>query len=363
MLFMDIPATWYLFCARIPYTQHLDLLYQQYGSFEAIWNEVQEQAWCIAPQYYKSWQRLIAVKQKLSYYQELYLLSLKKGIWLVDWNNSEYPTLLKHIYAPPLLLSGIGERSLLSKTCVSIVGTRQATSYGKEIASQLVRTLAAYDLVFVSGLAYGIDSVVHDTAQAYQLPSTGIIAASLWHEHWGGNGQLRQSLDPALHVFLSETTKDERIRGFHFAKRNRLIAGLSRWTIVVEAPQSSGALITAQCARDENREVLVIPHNLQQTMGAGCLTLIHDGAQIITQITDLPVLMGLHRKEFSPKDRLFHYSSRNEQMVHELFIQGYSLDVVSQKLEQPHHQLLTVVSDLVLKGYLNQTQDGSYIAK
>lgn len=363
MLSMNIPATWYFFCARIPYTHHLDQLCKTYGSFDAVWHGVEERTWCVGPQYYKSWQRLLKVKQNLSYYQELYDQHQKRGIWLLDWNSDEYPFLLKHIYAPPLVLNGMGERMFLSKTCVSIVGTRQATAYGRQIATQIVQALAAHDLVFVSGLAYGIDSVVHDAAQVHQLPSIGIIAASLWHNSWGGNSQLRHALDPGLHLFLSETTKDERIQRFHFAKRNRLIAGLSRWTIVVEAPLSSGALITAQCARDENREVLVIPHNLQQTMGAGCLMLIHDGAEIITQISELPVLMGLQKGEAFIQTHSFNYSSESEQHVHELFLQGYSLDTVSQKLKKTHAQLLMHVSDLVLKGYLNQNADGSYTTK
>lgn len=363
MLFMSIPATWYFFCARIPYTRHLELLCKRYGSFEAVWHGVDELAWCIDPKHYKSWQRIAEIKQNLSYYQELYDQYQKRGIWLLDWNSDEYPSLLKQIYAPPLVLNGMGERMFLRKTCVSIVGTRQATSYGRQIATQIVQNLAAYDLVFVSGLAYGIDSVVHDTAQMHKFPSIGIIAASLWHNHWGGNSQLRHALDPAFHLFLSETTKDERIQRFHFAKRNRLIAGLSRWTIVVKAPFSSGALITAHCARDENREVLVIPHNLQQPLGTGCLRLIQDGATIITEISELPVLMGLQKSEVQSQADTFTYSNVREQHVHELLLEGHSLDMVSQKLEQPYDQLLILVSDLVLKGYLKTNPDGSYTLK
>lgn len=360
---MEVPATWYFFCAHIPFTQHLAQLCQHYGSFEAVWQEVDERSWCTSPSHYKSWQRIQAVKNNLTYYQEIYLAYGHKRMWLIDWNDRDYPSLLKHIYAPPLILSGQGDRALLSKTCVSIVGTRQATSYGSTITSQIVQALAPYDMLFVSGLAYGIDSTVHDTAQRHQLPSVGIIAASLWHQHWGGNAQLRSTLDPNQHVFLSETTKDEHIQRYHFAKRNRLIAGLSQWTIVVEAPVTSGALITARCARDENRDVLVIPHSLTQTMGAGCLLLIHDGAEIITQVADIPILMGLKLLPDSSKLSVLDYATDIEKTVHELFLQGHSLDVISQKIAQPGFQLLTVLSDLVLKGYLKQDSDGSYRAK
>ncbi len=356
---MEVPATWYFFCARISFTQHLAQLCQHYGSFEAVWQKADERSWCTSPNYYKSWQRVQAVKNNLTYYQEIYFAYGEKRMWLVDWTDTDYPSLLRHIYAPPLIVSGQGDRTLLSKTCVSIVGTRQATTYGKTITNEIVQTLAPYDVLFVSGLAYGIDSVVHETAQRHQLPSVGVIAASLWHQHWGGNVQLRSTLDPSQHLFLSETTKDEHIQRFHFAKRNRLIAGLSQWTIVVEAPITSGALITARCARDENRDVLVIPHSLSQTMGSGCLVLIHDGAEIITRVSEIPILMGLKALPNSPKPSVWEYANDNEKTVHELFLQGYSLDMISQKIAQPGFQLLTVVSDLVLKGYLKQDPDGS----
>ncbi len=360
---MEVPATWYFFCAHIPFTQHLAQLCQQYGSFEAVWLAVDERSWCSSPNHHKSWQRLQSVKNNITYYQELYLACGHQRMWLIDWNDRDYPPLLRHIYAPPLILSGQGDRALLGKTCVSIVGTRQATTYGKQITSEIVQVLAPYDVLFVSGLAYGIDSVVHDTAERYQLPSVGIIAASLWHQHWGGNAQLRSTLDPNQHLFLSETTKDERIQRYHFAKRNRLIAGLSQWTIVVEAPVTSGALITARCARDENRDVLVIPHSLTQTMGSGCLLLIHDGAEIITQVADIPILMGLNELPGSPNLPQWQYANDNEKTVHELFLQGYSLDVISQKTAQSGFELFTVLSDLVLRGYLKQDSDGSYRAK
>lgn len=359
---MEVPATWYFFCARVSFTHNLARLYQRYGSFEVVWQEVDELSWCISPNHYKSWQRIQAVKNNLTYYREIYLAYGKKDLWLVDWTDTDYPSLLRHIYAPPLVLTGQGDRTLLSKTCVSIVGTRQATTYGKQITSEIVQVLAPYDVVFVSGLAYGIDSVVHDTAQRYQLPSVGVIAASLWHQHWGGNVQLRSTLDSKQHLFLSETAKDECLQRFHFAKRNRLIAGLSQWTIVVEAPMTSGALITARCARDENRDVLVIPHSLSQTMGAGCLVLIHDGAEIITQVSEIPELMGLKVPTKRIKTTVYEYANETEKIVHELFLQGQSLDAINQKIAQPGFQLLTIISDLILKGYIRQDPDGSYQA-
>lgn len=355
---MVIPAIWYLFCARLAFTTHLATLYEKYGSFEILWAELTQLAWCKSLQHQKSWQRIVAVKQNLALYQAVWQSYFDQGMWFITWQDSDYPELLRHIYAPPLILCGQGNRKLMSKTCVSIVGTRQATAYGKSVTAQIVQLLAPYDVLFVSGLAYGIDSVVHTTADRFQAGSVGVIAASLLHQGWGGNVQLKQQLS-AQHVFLSETNSDECVQRFHFAKRNRLIAGLSNWTIVVEAPVGSGALITARLARDEGREVLVIPHNLDQPMGQGCLMLINDGAQLVVQISDIPRLLNFTAPIPKAVGR-FSYESELEKTVHQLMLSGNSIESIVSKLSIASAKLLIVMTDLMLKGYVIQHSDGSY---
>lgn len=357
---MVIPAIWYLFCARLAFTEHLAALYQQFGSFDVLWSELTPVVWCRSTQHQKGWQRIMTVKQNLSFYQAIWQEYQSKGMWFITWEDPEYPALLRHIYAPPLVLCGLGNRQLVSKTCVSIVGTRQATAYGKRITAQLVEVLAPYDILFVSGLAYGIDSIVHTTADRLYAGSVGVIAASLLHQNWGGNVQLRQQLS-GQHLFLSETNSDERVQRFHFAKRNRLIAGLSKWTIVVEAPVGSGALITARLARDEGREVLVVPHNLDQPMGSGCLLLINDGAQMVVHVSDIPRLLNL-TTTVATTTLQYSYVSELEKSVHQLMLTGNSIEVVANKLTMASTKLLTILTDLMLKGYLIQNPDGSYQA-
>lgn len=359
---MEIPAVWYLFCARLAYTNHLAQLYERFGSFETLWQELTESIWSKEGRAPKSWARIAEVKQHLSQYQAIWQQYLDRGMWFVTWTDQDYPQLLRHIYAPPLVLCGYGERSILSKTCVSIVGTRQATDYGQKITAKIIHTLQPYNILFVSGLAYGIDSVVHDTARGLQLPTVGVIAASLLHSNWGGNMQLSRQLTPDQHLFLSETNVDETIHRFHFAKRNRIIAGLSKWTVVVEAPLVSGALITARFARDENREVLVVPHNLEQSQGAGCLALVNDGAQVITALEEIPQLLGL--VTFVPAQKpVYQYSNALERSVHLLLQQKLTLEVIASQLQLNSSVLLTVLTDLILKGMVIQNSDGSYWAR
>ncbi len=355
---MVIPAIWYLFCARLAFTAHLAQLYEQYGSFEVLWTELTQAVWCRSTQHQKGWQRIVEVRRNLPFYQAIWRGYQAEGMWFITWLDNDYPELLRHIYAPPLILCGQGNRKLVSKTCVSIVGTRRATAYGKSITAQIVQVLAPYDVLFVSGLAYGIDSVVHTTADRLQAGSVGVIAASLLHQNWGGNAELKQQLSEQ-HLFLSETNSDERVQRFHFAKRNRLIAGLSKWTIVVEAPLGSGALITARLARDEGREVLVVPHSLDQPMGEGCLLLINDGAQIVVQVSDIPRLLNFTDVKQNTILQ-FRYASELEKTVHQLMLSGNSIESIADKLAIASSELLTVLTDLMLKGYLIQNADGSY---
>ncbi len=355
---MDIPAVWYFFCAHIAYTDHLDALLKQYGGFEPLWAQLDQKIWCQHSYQVKSWQRIEKVKYQQDFYQTIWQRYIDRGVWFSTWQDTDYPELLRHIYGPPLLLCGFGDRTLLRKTCVSIVGTRQSTLYGESITAQIIQILKSYDVLLVSGLAYGIDSIVHATAHELHLPSAGIIAPSLLHSNWGGNPVLKHQL-LNKHLFLSETNIDERIQRFHFARRNRLIAGISQCTIVVEAPLVSGALITARCARDESRDVFVIPHNLDQSQGAGCLALLRDGAQVVVNLLELPQLLGLRSQSMVTVPNLV-FDDDTQKQIYSLLKIGKSLDDMAHLLTISDTQLLATITDLVLKGYMKQLPDGSY---
>lgn len=342
---------WFFFCAQIYFSEHLYTLRQKYSSYDELWEKLTKAEWCTSTRYFKSWERIVQVKLQQKDYEELLKRYQEKRIELITFENELYPALLKEIYHAPLILCAKGDLTIINNKSVAIVGTRKASSYGLAMTDAIVRVLAPYHFTFVSGLAYGIDSQVHISADTYGASTIAVVPASLLDSNLGGNNRLRKSLS-ANHVFLSENSRLNELQKYHFVQRNRIIAGLCKWTIVVEAPEKSGALITASFARDENREVLVIPHSLNSSQGKGCLCLIRDGAQIITDIEELPSLLGLTQTKQPNKKIEYQYDSELEKLVHEKIREGKSLDDISEELLMPSTELLPVLTDLTLKKYI-----------
>ena len=195
----------------------------------------------------------------------------RENITALTLGEPGYPRLLSEIADPPFVLFVRGKLPPDEQPAVAIVGTRKCTNYGKQVTEQLASELATHKMVIVSGLALGIDGVAH----AATLKAGGTTVAVL------GSGIDRKNIYPASHQQLAEqiiaeggAIVSEYPPGFEptlysFPARNRVIAGLSLGALITEAPVESGALITAKCALDYNREVFAVPHPITSTMGAG----------------------------------------------------------------------------------------------
>ena len=216
----------------------------------------------------------------------------KAGIRLLFYMDEQYPRRLKHCYDAPVMLFYRGNSNMDHLRVLSIVGSRKATSYGKMLCESLVEGLGPYEPLIVSGLAYGIDVTAHKAALKNGLPTIGVL----------GHGMNR--IYPAAHVrvsremeqqggLLSEFLHDSPTIPGNFPKRNRIVAGLSDATIVVEAGEKGGALITADIASSYDREVFALPGRLGDENSAGCLRLIRDHkAQLITGASDVAWYLG-----------------------------------------------------------------------
>ncbi|MDG2223366.1 MAG: DNA-processing protein DprA [Rubripirellula sp.] len=197
-----------------------------------------------------------------------------------------YPPLLREIADPPPLMFMQGDLLPADQLAVAIVGTRHATVYGLKQAEHFAFMLAKSGVTVVSGLARGIDAAAHQGA----LHGGGRTIAVLG----GGLGQIypREHCDLAQRItaqgaVMSEYAPEAKPRGGMFPQRNRLISGLSMAVLVVEAPQRSGALITARLATEQNREVLAIPGPINSRVSRGCNLLIRDGAKLVQSIDDV----------------------------------------------------------------------------
>lgn len=219
----------------------------------------------------------------------------KENIATTSLGDTNYPALLSEIADPPHTIFYRGTLPSHEIPTLAVVGTRRMTTYGKIICEDLVAPLARQGVIIVSGLALGIDGIAH----AITLTNGGVTIAVL------GTGIDRQTVYPSAHKKLSEkiiatggALISEYPPGFlptqySFPARNRIIAGLSLGTLVIEAPTKSGALITARCALDYNREVLAIPHAITSPTGSGPNNLIKLGAKLVTESNDILEALNL----------------------------------------------------------------------
>lgn len=210
------------------------------------------------------------------------LLELSQQAFIIG--EAVYPKLWYETAQPPLVLFYAGDLSMLQRPKVSIVGTRKTTPYGAEVTKALIKEFAKQNWIAVSGLAHGIDSTVHQAAiEAGNKTTIAIIPTGIQQvypkEHRAMQEQLGQH-----HLVISEYLPSSLAQRHHFVLRNRLVAGISPATLVIEAAKKSGSLITANYALQENREVFALPGRIKDSQSSGCNELIAAGARPILSV-------------------------------------------------------------------------------
>jgi DNA processing protein len=217
------------------------------------------------------------------------------GAQVIVPGDPDYPALLHNIPDPPPVLFCLGDLSLLLRPAAAIVGSRDHSSYGAAACGTLAGAAAEAGVVIVSGMARGLDAVAHTAALDAGGTTIGVLGNGLGVVYPAANRALYDRVG-SQGLLLSEFPPGERPHVGSFPRRNRLISGLSRVTVVVEAAIGSGALITAGAALDQGREVMAVPGNITSPLSAGCNRLIRDGAAPVLEPADLlqhfPGLIG-----------------------------------------------------------------------
>ena len=234
------------------------------------------------------------------------------------FTEPSYPERLKHCADSPVLLYSLGNMDLNQPYIVSVVGTRRASEYGKEICQKLIGGLKELGVLVVSGLAYGIDTCAHKSALDEDLKTVGVLAHGLDRIYPPLNYNLSQKMleqGGLVTEFMSGTNPDRE----NFPKRNRIIAGLADATIVIEAGSRGGALITADIANSYNRDVFAVPGRLNDAMSEGCNHLIKTNrAALLQSAKDIYYIMGwdktLEKKE-AVQRKLFVQLQPDEEVV------------------------------------------------
>ena len=203
-------------------------------------------------------------------------------------DDCEYPQLLKEIADPPPVLYIQGRVELLDSLCLAIVGSRAATAYGKRSSFLLAQGLASAGVTVVSGLALGIDSEAHGGALSVQGATIGVLGCGLDVVYPRQNSGLYSEIRKQG-LLVTEYPLGTKPDGYRFPARNRIIAGLSRGVVVVEAARKSGSLITAEMALDEGRDVFAVPGQIDSFKSAGTHWLLQQGAKLVQSTEDILV--------------------------------------------------------------------------
>ena len=289
--------------------------------------------------------------------------SIKENTQLLFFTDDQFPDRLKVIDDAPCLLHYNGSADLNKSKIISIVGTRRATLYGQEITRQLVEDLAPHQPIIVSGLAYGIDICAHKAALDFGLETIGVMASGLniiypkVHQK-----QANQMLTQG--GLLTEFNFDEQPEMHNFPSRNRIIAGMSDATIVIEAAQKGGALITAEIANSYNKEVFAIPGDLNKTYSQGCNALIKNHkAQLLTSFKDIENLRQVTSTTVQDKKKQLESLALTDQerkLVQVLTDKPVTLDEIARKAQLPISQLSSDLLTLEFRGVVKSLPGNRY---
>jgi DNA processing protein len=208
------------------------------------------------------------------------------GVTAFASDDPEYPSRLKEIYDFPPVLYVRGEITSQDEWCVAIVGTRRATVYGRQVTEEIVTDLARGKITIVSGLARGIDTIAHHAALEAGGRTLAVVASGLDIVYPSENANLARRIVEAG-ALVSEYPLGTKPRADNFPRRNRIMSGLCLGTLVVEAGETSGALITARMALEQNREVFAVPGSILSPASTGTNRLIQEGAKLVLDYTDI----------------------------------------------------------------------------
>ncbi len=220
--------------------------------------------------------------------------------------EESYPQGLRDIKDPPKELFCLGNLELFNKPSVSIVGSRKTSFYGRWVAKELGKRIARNNITVVSGLAMGIDTCAHESAIKFKGSTIAVLGAGLDYPYPKGNLNLRKEIEKEGLV-ITEYEDYIRPTKFTFPRRNRIISGISKATIVVEGGINSGAVITAELAGDQGRAVYAVPGNINSENSMGTNKLIKDGATPLVFLDDIIYDLG-----FSPENEENEYEKLSE---------------------------------------------------
>ncbi len=280
---------------------------------------------------------------------------IKNKIDYTYFLDDDYPKNLQNCIDSPILIFKDGNINLKQQKIISIVGTRNMSSYGRDFTNNLIETLAEYNPIIVSGFAYGVDICAHKAALKYNLQNIAVLA----HGFEMIYPKVHKKYINALNEnggFLTEFWSEEQPLRENFLKRNRIVAGISQATIVVESAEKGGSLVTADIANSYHRDVFAVPGRTTDIYSKGCNNLIKNNkAHLLNTPNDVVKLLNWDLKEKTKppiQKQLFVELNQNEQKVYD-YLQNNGkqlLDVIALDCAIPLFQLSSILLQMELKG-------------
>ena len=308
----------------------------------------------------------ILENQKEEFIEKQLALLEKYNVRLLSILDDEYPRLLKYSYNPPILLYVKGELLLDDDLAFAVVGTRKPTQYGKIAVRRIVPKLSLAGFTIVSGLAYGIDGAAHHEALNAGGRTVAVFGTGLDTIYPSAHRELAKRVltNGAL---ISELPLGSKIEAWNFANRNRIISGMSKGTLVVEGVKTSGALLTAKYALEQNRDIYAIPGNINSPQSEGPNYLIKLGAKIVSDPADILEEYQLKLKlvndtasiDDKPKVKL----SGSEEKIYKLLItneKNLSLDKMVELTDESPAALSGILLQMEFKGLVKRGAQNRY---
>lgn len=265
-----------------------------------------------------------------------------------------FPPLLREIPDAPKRLYVRGELPSFEKKWLAVVGARALTPYGKQACEHLVKGLRGYPIVIVSGLAFGADACAHKAALEVGLPTVAVPGSGLdWSVMYPrANVSLAREIIVEGGAHLSEFEPDQKAADYTFPQRNRIMAGMSHATLVIEAKERSGSLITARLATEYNRELLVVPGSIFSETSRGTHQFLKLGATPVTEPGD--ILRALNLEQVRPAQAQHENLSPQERRVLEIIASPVNRDTLIDTLNLPITEATILLSTMEIKGLVTE---------
>lgn len=277
---------------------------------------------------------------------------LQKNITMLLMGDREYPLLLKEISDPPLMLYLRGNADTLSIPAVAFVGTRLMTAYGKQVLEHLLFPLIQSGVAIVSGLAVGVDAHAHSLTLAHNGRTVAVLGSGLDAIYPVHNRKLAAEIIQNNGTVVSEFPPAMKPTPYTFPIRNRIISGLSKGVVIVEAKEKSGSLITARLALEQNRDVFAIPGSIFLSNSAGTHNLIKNGeAKLVTSGEDILIELGFQKDTAVSQDmRAIRFDTKNEELLYALLSsEPQLLDHIVEKSNFPPSRVGSLLTLLEMK--------------